>query len=148
VQIAPDDDLVAGSQRGQQEGVVAAGGSVGQEEGPVGAPGCRGRILRGGKRRAVIGGVEPDVGGAQVGAEQSVQFRIEPRAVLVSRRGEGNGAGALVRAQRLDDRGSTMIVRRNRRCRARGYSLVNQSGNQLGILSGVRGVSRDGERVP
>jgi hypothetical protein len=67
--------------------------------------------------------------------------------VLVPRRGEGDGARALVGAQSLDHRSLTVIGRQARFWWARGYSLVNQRGNHVGILLDVCGVRRNGERV-
>jgi hypothetical protein len=105
VQVAADHHLVAGSDRGQQVGVVAAGGAVDQEEAAVRPPGAGGQGLGQPPQAVVVAGVEPHVAVEHSVAEQGPQLAGRPLAALVAGAGERHQAVLGVAAQRGQERG-------------------------------------------
>jgi hypothetical protein len=104
VQVAADDHLVAGADRGQQVGLVAAGGAVDQEEAAVRAPGPRGQRLGDPPQAVVVGGVEPHVVVEYALAEQGEHAAGGPLPALVPGTGERHHALLPVGRQCLQER--------------------------------------------
>ena len=116
VDVAGDDHLVAGPQRGEQEGVVAGGGAVDQIEGAVGAPGVGGEPLRlaEGVRRevdVVDAAADGDVGEQRLLAVELDDLRVHADAQLVPRRGEGRHAHRPVAGDALDEGNAGLVER-------------------------------------
>lgn len=86
VRVPSHDHLIAGTERGQQEGVIAAGGAVDEKEGAVGAPDTRGQVFRGANGRVMLRGVQPDIRLEDIGAKQRAELGAHADAELVPRR--------------------------------------------------------------
>jgi hypothetical protein len=116
MQVARDDDFVAGTNRGQQKGVISGGGAVEQKEAAVGAPGVGSHRFRHPQGLATKVGVADPAAERYVAAEgrrakDLPQLRISAQAELVTWGRKGNDALFLIRTHPLEQRNPPVVDR-------------------------------------